>query len=57
MARVKYPLEPRQLNKLAWYYEEPKGLTVCVQPREGIDAGTVTIPWRKIRELAKKYSS
>lgn len=43
-----YPVKPRQLTPLAWFYEGKKGLTVLQQPAEGVNALSVDIPWCKL---------
>lgn len=38
---------PHNIDETVWYYEESKGLTVCVSgPGHGVRQ--FTIPWRKV---------
>jgi hypothetical protein len=54
-----YPLDPQDVSKWVWYYEERKGLVVIVQhPNE--DGGIVaipafTIPWRMVEKSVDRY--
>jgi hypothetical protein len=49
---------PVMVNKQTWYYEEPKGITVCRQvlDKDGgvIDTEIFTISWRKLRNSLKR---
>lgn len=50
-------LRPKRLSKLAWRYEEPNGIVVCIQPVVGgrtLDAVMATISWRDIRESLRR---
>jgi hypothetical protein len=43
---------PQNIDETVWYYEEPKGLTVCVSgPGPGVRQ--FTIPWRKVLASAR----
>jgi hypothetical protein len=50
-----YPVSPRDLTKTAWFYEQAEGLVVCQQPAEGVDAVTVTIPWRRLEGALNRH--
>ena len=54
-----FRLDPQDVSKWVWYYEERKGLCVVVQPR-GDDGQVVavpafTIPWRLLNKSIERY--
>lgn len=50
-----YPLSPRQLTKLAWFYEEPRGICVVQQPNVATNGLMVTIPWAKLERAVANH--
>lgn len=55
-----YRLWPQDVSKMVWYYEEPKGLCVSVQPRDA--AGNLLlaipafyIPWSKVASSVERH--
>jgi hypothetical protein len=52
----RYPVEPRNLSKTAWFYETPKGIEVVqeIRNRSGyVATATTIIPWRLVTDAAE----
>ena len=50
-------LKPKIIQDSAWWYEEPSGISVVHEIREGdryIRTDTLNIPWRQIRAALKR---
>lgn len=45
-------LHPTNLDKRAWYYEEPGGLVLVIRRDTHTDLHTIT--WRKLRNMIKR---
>ena len=50
-----YPRSPRTLTKVSWFYEEPEGLIVVMECRDGHTVNgtyhgtvTATVPWKAV---------
>lgn len=55
-----YSLEPINVNKTCWYYEERKGLVVVQEARheetrELIATTVETIPWAKLEASVRRH--
>jgi hypothetical protein len=54
-----FRLDPQDVSKWVWYYEERKGLCVIVQqPAEGggiVPIPAFTVPWRLVEKSVDRY--
>ncbi len=50
-----YPCNPRTLNKLAWFYEQPKGVHMVQYAERGGQGSVVIIPWRRLEKAVDNH--
>src|SRR6266581_2581164 len=52
-------LEPIQIDKSNWYYEEHRGLLLVHEVRDGekyVRTEQITIPWAKLKATMRRYA-
>ena len=52
MSNKDLSLNPHQIDEHTWWYEDPQGVFVYVEPATEIK--TVKIPWRSLRAALKR---
>lgn len=59
MKKRAYPLDPRKVSSDAWFYEEPRGILVVAELKEGAIryAGTVQtrLSWKKLEKAVDNH--